>query len=405
MASFLHQSWAPNRPAVRYACHGGEAPQFLVRLLLVLRTPWTANGGKLGTLERFVMETHAGTIDTGIIGAIGNTRLIKLRRASEATGCTILGKAEFMNPGQSVKDRAALFIIDDAVNKGLLRPGGVIVEGTAGNTGIGLALVGNAKGFRSVIVIPETQSQEKKDMLRLCGAELVEVPAVGYANPNNYVKVSGRLAEQLAKSEPNGAIWANQFDNVANREGHIRTTGPEIWRQTDGKVDGFICAAGTGGTLAGIGMALKERNPNIKIGLADPMGAALYSYYTTGMLKSEGSSITEGIGQGRVTKNLEGAPVDIPYQIPDEEAVPLIFDLLQYEGLCLGGSSGINVAGAIRLARELGPGHTIVTVLADYGTRYQSKLFNPEFLRSKNLPVPPWLEKRTPVKVPFETAA
>jgi cysteine synthase A len=348
------------------------------------------------------METHAGTIDTGIIGAIGNTPLIKLKRASEATGCTILGKAEFMNPGQSVKDRAALFIIDDAVNKGLLRPGGVIVEGTAGNTGIGLALVGNARGFRSVIVIPETQSQEKKDMLRLCGAELVEVPAVGYANPNNYVKVSGRLAAELAKTEPNGAIWANQFDNVANRDGHLKTTGPEIWNQTDGKVDGFICAAGTGGTLAGIGMALKERNRNVKIGIADPMGAALYSYYTTGVLKSEGSSITEGIGQGRITRNLEGAPIDFPYQIPDEEAVPLIFDLLQYEGLCLGGSSGINVAGAIRLARELGPGHIIVTVLADYGTRYQSKLFNPEFLRSKNLPVPAWLEKRSSVKVPYE---
>jgi cysteine synthase len=351
------------------------------------------------------METHAGTIETGIIGAIGNTPLIKLKRASDATGCTILGKAEFMNPGQSVKDRAALFIIDDAVEKGLLRPGGVIVEGTAGNTGIGLALVGNAKGFRSVIVIPETQSQEKKDMLRLCGAELVEVPAVGYANPNNYVKVSGRLAAELAKTEPNGAVWANQFDNVANREGHIKTTGPEIWNQTDGKIDGFICAAGTGGTLAGIGMALKERNANIKIGLADPMGAALYSYYTTGVLKSEGSSITEGIGQGRITKNLEGAPIDFAYQIPDEEAVPLIFDLLQYEGLCLGGSSGINVAGAIRLARELGPGHTIATVLADYGTRYQSKLFNPDFLRSKNLPVPTWLEKRSSVKVPYETAA
>jgi cysteine synthase len=348
------------------------------------------------------METHARAIDTGIIGAIGNTPLIKLKRASEATRCTILGKAEFMNPGQSVKDRAALFIIDDAVNKGLLRPGGVIIEGTAGNTGIGLALVGNAKGFRSVIVIPETQSQEKKDMLRLCGAELVEVPAVPYANPNNYVKVSGRLAEELAKTEPNGAIWANQFDNVANRDGHIRTTGPEIWQQTDGKIDGFICAAGTGGTLAGIGIALKERNPNIRIGLADPMGAALYSYYKTGVLKSDGSSITEGIGQGRITANLEGAPIDVPYQIPDEEAVPLIFDLLQYEGLCLGGSSGINVAGAIRLARELGPGHTIVTVLADYGTRYQSKLFNPEFLRSKNLPVPAWLERRTSVKVPFE---
>jgi cysteine synthase len=341
-------------------------------------------------------------ISDGIAEAIGNTPLIKLRRASEQTGCTILGKAEFMNPGQSVKDRAALYIIEDAVKSGRLRPGGVVVEGTAGNTGIGLALVGNALGFRSVIVIPETQSQEKKDMLRLCGAELVEVPAVGYANPNNYVKVSGRLAAELAKTEPNGAIWANQFDNVANREGHIKTTGPEIWNQTDCKVDGFICAAGTGGTLAGIGMALKERNPNVKIGIADPMGAALYSYYTTGVLKSEGSSITEGIGQGRITRNLEGAPIDFPYQIPDEEAVPLIFDLLQYEGLCLGGSSGINVAGAIRLARELGPGHIIVTVLADYGTRYQSKLFNPEFLRSKNLPVPAWLERRTTVKAPFE---
>jgi cysteine synthase len=348
------------------------------------------------------METHAGTF-TGIIGAIGNTPLIKLKRASEATGCTILGKAEFMNPGQSVKDRAALFIIDDAVDKGLLQPGGVIVEGTAGNTGIGLALVGNAKGFRSVIVIPQTQSEEKKDMLRLCGAELVEVPAVGYADPNNYVKVSGRLAAELAKTETNGAVWANQFDNVANREGHIRTTGPEIWEETGGKVDGFICAVGTGGTLAGIGMALKERNRDVKIGIADPMGAALYSYYTTGVLKSEGSSITEGIGQGRITKNLEGAPIDFACQIPDAEAVALIFDLLQYEGLCLGGSTGINVAGAIRLARELGPGHTIVTVLADYGTRYQSKLFNPEFLRSKSLPVPAWLEKRaSSVKVPFE---
>jgi cysteine synthase A len=384
----------------------GNQTNLLREAWIVPHSPGVALAGLgPGSLERFAMQTHAGTIDTGIIGAIGNTPLIKLKRASEATGCTILGKAEFMNPGQSVKDRAALFIIDDAVNKGLLRPGGVIVEGTAGNTGIGLALVGNAKGFRSVIVIPETQSQEKKDMLRLCGAELVEVPAVGYANPNNYVKVSGRLADQLAKTEPNGAIWANQFDNVANREGHIRTTGPEIWNQTAGKVDGFICAAGTGGTLAGIGIALKERDPNIKIGLADPMGAALYSYYTTGVLKSEGSSITEGIGQGRITKNLEGAPIDFPYQIPDEEAVPLIFDLLQHEGLCLGGSSGINIAGAIRLARELGPGHTIVTVLADYGTRYQSKLFNPDFLRSKNLPVPAWLEKKLSVKVPYETAA
>jgi cysteine synthase len=338
----------------------------------------------------------------GIIEAIGNTPLIKLKRVSEATGCTILGKAEFMNPGQSVKDRAALFIIADAVKKGELRPGGVIVEGTAGNTGIGLALVGNAMGFRSVIVIPETQSQEKKDTLRLCGAELIEVPAVPYSNPNNYVKVSGRLAAQLAKTETNGAIWANQFDNVANRQGHIDTTGPEIWRQTDGKVDGFSCAVGTGGTLAGIAMALKSRNKNVRIALADPMGAALYSYYTTGVLKSQGSSITEGIGQGRITRNLEDAPIDTAFQIPDAEAVTIIFDLLEHEGLCLGGSSGINVAGAVRLAKELGPGHTIVTVLADYGTRYQSKLFNPQFLREKNLPVPEWLERKSSIKVPFE---
>ncbi len=342
-------------------------------------------------------------IRNGIAEAIGNTPLIKLKRASEETGCAILGKAEFMNPGQSVKDRAALFIIEDAVRSGRLRPGGVIVEGTAGNTGIGLALVGNALGFRSVIVIPDTQSQEKKDTLRLCGAELVEVPAVPYSNPNNYVKVSGRLADQLAKSEPHGAIWANQFDNVANRDGHLQTTGPEIWNQTDGKVDGFTCAVGTGGTLAGVGIALKERNTSIKIALADPFGAALYSYYTTGVLKSEGSSITEGIGQGRITKNMEGAPIDIAYQIPDAEAVALIFDLLEHEGLCLGGSSGINIAGAIRLARDLGPGHTIVTVLTDYGTRYQTRLFNPEFLRSKGLPVPSWLERRSTLKVPFET--
>jgi cysteine synthase len=341
-------------------------------------------------------------VRNGIIEAIGNTPLIKLQRVSQATGCTILGKAEFMNPGQSVKDRAALFIIDDAVKKGELRPGGLIVEGTAGNTGIGLALVGNAMGFRSVIVIPETQSQEKKDTLRLCGAELIEVPAVGYANPNNYVKISGRLAAQLAKTEKNGAIWANQFDNVANRQGHIDTTGPEIWRQTDGKVDGFICAVGTGGTLAGIAIALKSFNENVRIGLADPMGAALYSYYTTGTLKSEGSSITEGIGQGRITKNLKGAPIDVAYQIPDAEAVPIIFDLLEHEGLCLGGSSGINIAGAVRLAKELGPGHTIVTILADYGTRYQSKLFNPAFLREKQLPVPDWLERKSSIKVPYE---
>lgn len=340
----------------------------------------------------------------GIVGAIGNTPLIRLKRASEATGCTILGKAEFMNPGQSVKDRAALFIIQDAVQKGTLRPGGVVVEGTAGNTGIGLALVGNALGFRSVIVIPETQSQEKKDMLRLCGAELVEVPAVPYSNPNNYVKISGRLAEQLAKTEQHGAIWANQFDNVANRQGHIETTGPEIWEQTDGKVDGFTCAVGTGGTLAGVAMALKDRNKNVRIAVADPMGASLYSYYTQGVLKSEGSSITEGIGQGRITQNLENAPIDTAYQIPDSEAVPIIFDLLEHEGLCMGGSTGINVAGAIRLAKELGPGHTIVTVLCDYGTRYQSKLFNPAFLREKNLPVPPWLERRSELSVPYQSA-
>jgi cysteine synthase A len=336
-------------------------------------------------------------IKNDILAAIGGTPLIKLRGPSELTGCTILGKAEFMNPGQSVKDRAALFIIQDAMRRGALRPGGIIVEGTAGNTGIGLALVGNALGFRTVIVIPDTQSQEKKDMIRLAGAELVEVPAVPYANPNNYVKVSGRLAQRLAQSEPNGAIWANQFDNVANRQGHIETTGPEIWEQTGGRIDGFACAVGTGGTLAGVGIALKARNPAVTIALADPMGAALYAYYTRGELKAEGSSITEGIGQGRITKNLEGAPIDVAYQIPDEEALPVIFDLLEHEGLCLGGSSGINVAGAIRLASQLGPGHTIVTILADYGTRYQSKLFDPGFLRSKNLPVPAWLERRSTI--------
>jgi cysteine synthase A len=333
------------------------------------------------------------TIKHGIVDAVGNTPLIELKRASALTGARILGKAEFMNPGQSVKDRAALFIIRDAVARGALKPGGVIVEGTAGNTGIGLALVGSAMGFRSVIVIPETQSQEKKDMLRLAGAELVEVPAVPYANPNNYVKVSGRIAEALAKSEPNGAIWANQFDNVANRQAHIETTGPEIWDQTDGEVDGFTCAVGTGGTLAGIAMALRERKPGVKIALADPFGAALHSFYTTGVLKSEGSSITEGIGQGRITANLEGFTPDFSWQIPDAEAVQIVFDLLQHEGLCLGGSSGINVAAAIRLARELGPGSTVVTILCDYGTRYQSKLFNSAFLREKNLPVPEWLER------------
>jgi cysteine synthase len=338
----------------------------------------------------------------GIIEAIGNTPLIKLKRASEETGCLILGKAEFMNPGQSVKDRAALFIIRDALSAGRLQPGGTVVEGTAGNTGIGLALVGNALGLKTVIVIPETQSDEKKEMLRLAGAELIEVPAVPYKDPNNYVKYSGRLAEELAATAPHGVIWANQFDNVANRRGHTETTGPEIWQQTGGKVDGFVCAVGTGGTLAGVGIALKDRNPRIRIGLADPLGAALYSYYTTGELKAEGSSITEGIGQGRITKNLEGAPVDVAYQISDAEAVTEVFDLLEHEGLCLGGSSGINVAGAIRLAKELGPGHTVVTVLADYGTRYQSRLFNPEFLRSKGLPVPPWLERPASLKIPLE---
>ncbi len=340
-------------------------------------------------------------IRNGLVESIGNTPLIRLKRASEATGCDILAKAEFLNPGQSVKDRAALGIITDAIAKGTLRPGGVIVEGTAGNTGIGLALVAAPFGFRTVIVIPETQSQEKKDMLKLAGATLVEVPAAPYSSPNNYVKYSGRLAEALAKTEPNGAIWANQFDNVANRQAHIDTTGPEIWAQTDGKVDGFICAVGSGGTLAGIAIALKERNKAIQIGLADPPGAALYSYYTTGTLHAEGSSITEGIGQGRITANLEGAPIDTAFQIPDTESVPIVFDLLEHEGLCVGGSSGVNVAGAMRLAKEMGPGHTIVTILADYGTRYQSKLFNPEFLRSKALPVPEWLERK--IEVPNVT--
>ena len=340
-----------------------------------------------------------------VIDAIGNTPLIRLRRASEETGCEILGKAEFMNPGQSVKDRAGLFIIRDAEARGLLRPGGVIVEGTAGNTGIGLTVVAKALGYRTVIVIPETQSQEKKDALRVLGAELIEVPAVPYKNPNNYVKISGRLAEQLAGSEPNGAIWANQFDNVANRDGHIRTTAEEIWTQTDGKVDGFVSAVGTGGTLAGVAIGLRNRNSAVKSALADPLGAALYSFYTDGVLKSEGSSITEGIGQGRITANLEGFAPDFSYQVSDEEALPIVFDLVQEEGMCLGGSSGINIAGAIRLARELGPGHTIVTILCDYGTRYQSKLFNPEFLRTKNLPVPGWMERESDIRAPFETVA
>jgi len=324
-------------------------------------------------------------IRDGLVGAIGNTPLIRLRGPSELTGCEILGKAEFLNPGGSVKDRAALYIILDAEARGVLKPGGTIVEGTAGNTGIGLALVGNARGYRTVIVIPETQSQEKKDMLRLCGAELREVPAVPYKDPNNYVHVSERLARDL------GALWANQWDNTANREGHMRSTGPEIWQQTGGKLDGFTCAIGTGGTLAGVSMFLKKQDKNIRIAVPDPVGAAMYGWFKHGELKSEGSSITEGIGQGRVTKNIEGAPVDQAYRIPDSEALPIIFDLVRHEGLVLGGSSGINVAGAIRLARELGPGHTVVTILADSGTRYQSKLFNPAFLKSKGLPFPDWL--------------
>ncbi|PJE38132.1 cysteine synthase A [Pseudooceanicola lipolyticus] len=329
--------------------------------------------------------------------AVGNTPLIRLKRASEETGCEILGKAEFMNPGQSVKDRAALWIIRDAVARGDLQPGGTIVEGTAGNTGIGLALVGASLGFRTVIVIPETQSQEKKDMITLAGAELVQVPAAPYKNPNNYVRYSQRLAEEIAKSEQNGAIWANQFDNVANRQAHIDGTGPEIWEQTGGKVDGFVCSVGSGGTLAGVGMALQPKG--VKIGLADPMGSGIYSLYDQGEAKPEGSSITEGIGQGRITANLDGFRPDFLYQIPDEEALPYVFDLLSDEGLCVGGSTGINVAGAVRLARELGPGHTIVTILCDYGTRYQSKLFNPEFLKEKGLPVPGWMT-RAPASIP-----
>ncbi len=331
-------------------------------------------------------------IRDGFIGAIGNTPLIRLKGPSEATGCEILGKAEYANPGGSVKDRAALYIVREAEKSGALKPGGVIVEGTAGNTGIGLAMVANALGYRTVIVIPDTQSQEKKDMLRLCGADLREVPAAPYRNPDNYVHVSQRLAEELAASEPNGAIWANQFDNTANRQAHIETTGPEIWQQTAGKVDGFICAVGTGGTLAGTATTLRGLNKNIKIGLADPMGAALYNYYANGELKAEGSSISEGIGQGRITKNLEGLEIDMPYQIDDTELLQTAFDLLKNEGFCLGGSSGINVAGAIRMAKEMGPGHTIVTVLCDSGTRYMSKMFNPQFLKGLNLPVPDWLK-------------
>jgi cysteine synthase A len=337
-----------------------------------------------------------------VLAAIGNTPLIRLRAASERTGCEILGKAEFLNPGQSVKDRAALFIITDAMERGLIGPGGTIVEGTAGNTGIGRAMVGNALGMKSVIVIPDTQSQEKKDTLRLLGAQLIEVPAVPYRDPNNYVKISGRIADEL-KDKPGGAVWANQFDNVANRRAHIEGTGPEIWNQTGGRVDGFTCAVGTGGTLGGVAIALKGRNPDIVIAAADPMGAAIYSWIKTGELKMEGTSITEGIGQSRVTANLADTPIDDAFQIPDEEALPICFDLLEQEGLCLGASSGINIAGAIRLGEQLGPGHTIVTILADYGTRYQSRMFNPEFLRSKNLPVPRWLDRPEPLpRVPYE---
>ncbi|MBK8439709.1 MAG: cysteine synthase A [Rhodobacter sp.] len=326
-----------------------------------------------------------------LASAIGNTPLLKLRRASEMTGCTILGKCEFLNPGQSVKDRAALYIIRDAMARGALQPGGTIVEGTAGNTGIGLALVGASMGFKTVIVIPETQSQEKKDMIRLAGAELVQVPAAPYRNPNNYVRYSGRLAEALARTEPKGAVWANQFDNVANRQAHVDTTGPEIWDQTGGSVDGFVCSVGSGGTLAGVAMALQPKG--VKIGLADPEGAGLHAFYTTGKVESPGSSITEGIGQGRITANLEGLTPDYSWRIPDAEALPLIFDLAMEEGLCMGGSTGINIAGAIRMAREIGPGHTIVTILCDYGSRYQSKVFNPAFLREKGLPVPEWLDR------------
>lgn len=326
-----------------------------------------------------------------VVDAIGNTPLIRLNRISAATGCEIWGKAEFMNPGQSVKDRAALYIIRDAEKRGLLRPGGLIVEGTAGNTGIGLAMVAAALGYRCAIVIPRTQSQEKKDAIRLMGAELIEVDAVPYADPGNYVRYSGRLAQERAATEPNGVIWANQFDNLANRLAHFETTGPEIWEQTGGKIDGFVSAVGTGGTLAGTAMALRDRNPNIAIALADPFGASLYSWYTSGELKAEGTSITEGIGQGRITANLEGLSVDYAYQIPDAEALDLVFDLVQHEGLCLGGSAGMNLAGAVRLARDLGPGKTIVTILCDHGSRYQSKLFNPAFLNERGLPVPSWL--------------
>ena len=332
------------------------------------------------------------TILNSVVDAIGNTPLIKLKRASEETGCTILGKAEFLNPGQSVKDRAALGIIRDAEASGRLKPGGTIVEGTAGNTGIGLALVGNALGYKTVIVFPRTQSQEKKDAIRILGAKLVEVDAVPYSNPNHYARYSGRLAEELNESEPNGAIWANQFDNTANKRAHAETTAPEIYEQTDGKVDGFICAVGSGGTLAGVAEGLRARNPNIKIGLADPGGASLFNYYKHGELKSEGTSVTEGIGQSRITANLEGLEVDFPFRLTDETALNILFNLVTEEGLCLGGSAGINIAGAIEMAKEMGPGHTIVTMLCDYGNRYQSKLYNPEFLKAKGLPTPPWME-------------
>ncbi|MEM8838025.1 MAG: cysteine synthase A [Pseudomonadota bacterium] len=339
---------------------------------------------------------------SSVLELIGNTPLIRLNKISDETGCEIFGKAEFLNPGQSVKDRAALFIIKDAVDRGLLRPGGTIVEGTAGNTGIGLAMVGKAMGYQSVIVVPNSQSQEKKDAIRAYGGQLIEVPPKPYRNPNNYVKLSGRLAEQLNETLPNGAIWANQFDNVANRQAHIETTGPEIFEQTGGSVDGFICACGSGGTLAGTAQALRARKAGVKIGIADPMGAALYHFYAHGSLKAEGSSISEGIGQGRITANLEAFTPDLAYQISDKEAMPYVFDLMEHEGIVLGGSSAINIAGAVRMARELGPGHTIVTILCDYGTRYQAKIFNPEFLRSKDIAVPAWLETKPDYAVPYE---
>jgi cysteine synthase A len=374
--------------------------QFVNRLDPKAQIPCRARDAPLA----FAQRLEPIFMHSSIIDLIGNTPLVQLRRVSEETGCTILGKAEFLNPGQSVKDRAALAIIRDAERRGTLKPRGVIVEGTAGNTGIGLTMVAQALGYRTVIVIPETQSQEKKDALRLGGAELVEVPAVPYRNPNNYVRVSGRLAEQLARTEPNGAIWANQFDNVVNRQAHVETTAPEIWRDTDGKVDGFICAAGSGGTIAGVAEGLRAKNADIKIGLADPHGAALFSYYTTGEFKSEGSSISEGIGQGRVTANLEGFTPDFSWRISDAEALDLVFKLALEEGMIMGGSTGINIAGAVRLARELGPGHTIVTILCDYGHRYQSKVYNPAFLRQKGLPVPEWMERTADIDVPFEDA-